>query len=716
MDSSMSNIKINYLHMKKILLMVAALGIMVTGCKQKTTRTNPFLVAWDTPYGIPPFEQIQNEDYMPAFEEGMKQHKAEIENIVNNTEAPSFENTIYAMDTSGRLLAKVGGVFFNLSESDGDSVKDQILAEMSVKLSQHQADITMNPKLFARVKAVYEDKANHAYTPAQIALIDKTYKNFERNGANLNEKDQAELRKINEELSVLSVKFEQNVLADHNAFELVIDNKNDLAGLPQSAIDAAAETAKAKGKEGKWIFTLDEPSRIPFLQYASNRSLREKMFKAYEHKGNNNNANDNKEIVSQMVSLRVRQAQLLGFDTYAAFVLDQNMSKTPETVFAFLNKVWGPTTVATKAEAVELQKMIDAEGSHFTLEPWDWWYYAEKLRKAKYDLDEEAIRPYLQLENVQQGAFMVANKLYGITFEKLKDVPTFNPEAQPFMVKDADGTELGILYMDFFPRPSKRTGAWMNNIRDSYVDKDGKRVLPIIVNICNFSKPTADKPSLLTTDEASTLFHEFGHALHGLLTQVPYSGIAGTAVYRDFVELPSQIMEHWSLHPQVLKMYAKHYKTGEIIPDSLVQKMENAKKFNQGFIATEFMAACFLDMDWYTVKTTEKQDVIAFEKAAMKKIGLIESIIPRYRTTYFRHAFTGGYSAGYYGYLWAELLDADAFHAFVEKGDIFDQATAKAFRTNILEKGGSEDPAKLYRDFRGKAPNESYLLLYRGLK
>lgn len=682
----------------------------MAGMMMSCTNNNPFFNEWKTPYGVPPFEEIKNEHFVPAFEEGIKQLEMEINTIADNKEAPTFENTIVAMDNAGALLAKVVGVFFNVVESDSDPEREAIAEKISPKLSKSSDDIYLNAKLFARVKAVYEQKAALNLDTESASLLEKTYKEFARSGANLNADDQAKLRKINEELSVLGVKYGQNVLADNNAFRIIVENEEDLAGLPASSIQAAAEMANTEGKEGKWAFSLDAASRIPFLQYADKRELREQMLKGYANKGNNNNANDNKEIVKKTASLEYQKAKLLGFPDYASFALENRMAKDPATVNAFLEKLWEPTKKVTANELSELQKIANSAGLKEKIEPWDWWYYTEKLRKARYDFDEEEARPYFKLENVRDGAFMVANKLYGISFEEVS-IPKFNPEATAYLVKDADGSELGIFYTDYFPRASKRGGAWMNNIREQH-----GAVRPVIVNVCNFTKPTAETPSLLTIDEVETLFHELGHALHGLLSQCNYKTIAGTNVLRDFVELPSQVNENWALYPQVLKMYAKHYQTGEVIPDALIEKIQNTRKFNQGFITTEFLAASILDMSWYTLQTADYQDVEEFEKAAMDKIGLTAAIIPRYRSTYFTHIFGGGYAAGYYSYIWAEVLDKDAFQAFLEAGDVFDKKTATAFRKNVLEKGGSEDPMTLYRYFRGKDPDGDALLVSRGLK
>ena len=682
----------------------------MAGIFMSCTDSNPFFVTWETPYGVPPFDEIKNEHFRPAFEKGIAQLQSDIRKIAGNAEAPTFENTVVAMDNAGALLNKVVGVFFNVLSSDSDAERQAIAQEISPKLSKSSDDIYLNEELFARVKAVYEQKDQLDLDVESASLLDKTYKTFARNGANLNKDDQAKLRKINEELAVLGVQYGQNALEDNNAFQIVVEQETDLAGLPAAVVQAAAEEARSRNLEGKWVFTLDAPSRIPLLQYADKRELREKMLKGYAHKGNNNNPYNNKEVVQKITSLEYQKAKLLGYADYASFALEDRMAKNPEAVNAFLKKLWEPTQKVVAKELAELQKTAKAAGQKERIEAWDWWYYTEKLRKEKFDLDEEQIRPYFKLENVRDGAFMVANKLYGITFEEVA-LPKFNPEATAYLVKDADGSELGIYYTDYFPRASKRAGAWMNNIREQYAG-----VRPVIVNVCNFTKPTADAPSLLTIDEVETLFHELGHAIHGLLSQCKYQSVSGTNVLRDFVELPSQINENWAMHPDVLKLYARHYATGEVIPDALIDKIQKSKKFNQGFTTCEFLAAAILDMDWYTLQTAELQDVEKFEKAAMDKINLTYAIIPRYRSTYFTHVFGGGYAAGYYSYIWAEVLDADAFQAFLETGDVFDQKTAQAFRKNILEKGGSEDPMTLYRAFRGKDPDGDALLINRGLK
>ncbi|MFR0835043.1 MAG: M3 family metallopeptidase [Barnesiella sp.] len=679
--------------MKKLVITSFALIMMMSCTKQE--KTNPFFSDYDTPFGVPPFEQIDTTHYMPAFEEGIKQHDAEIAAIIANQETPNFKNTIEAFDFSGELLKKVSLVFFSLTEAETNDGLQRIAKAVSPLLSEHSDNVSLNDSLFARIKTVYDNREKENLTAEQLKVLEEYYKDFVRSGALLSAADKEQLREINTELAKLSIEYGDNVLTETNAFELVIDKKEDLAGLPEGVIVAAAAEAKSRNKEG-WIFTLDAPSRIPFLQYSDNRDLREKIYKGYINRSDNDNKNDNKAIVSKMVNLRLKKANLMGYKTFADFALDDRMAKTDENVNNLVNRVWSYAIPRAKEEAADMQEMIDAEGGNFKLAPWDWWYYAEKVRKAKYDLNEDELKPYFSLDNVREGAFMVANKLYGITFTELKNMPVYHPDVKVFEVKDENGKHLAVFYADYFPRAGKRAGAWMSNFRESYV-KDGKEIRPVIYNVCNFTKPAGDVPSLLTIDEVQTLFHEFGHALHGMLTKCNYLRVSGTSVARDFVELPSQINEHWATAPEVLKMYAKHYQTGEIIPDSLIAKMENASKFNQGFATTEFLAAGILDMRWHEISEPQEFDVRAFERNVAKEIGLIDEITFRYRSTYFSHIFTNDYCAGYYSYVWAEVLDADAFDAFKEHG-IFDPATAKSFRENILEKGGSEDPMAYIRN------------------
>ncbi len=698
--------------MKQTFLFILAIGILFWSCSK--TGQNPFFTDWSTPHQTPPLDKIKEEHYTPGFEEGMKQQNQEIETIVNNTEAPTFKNSIEAMEKSGVLLTKVSNVFYNLLSAHTNDSLQSIAKRVAPLLSKHQDDILMNAKLFQRVKAVYEQKDSLDLTPEQNTLSDKYYREFVRGGAALDEEQKAKLREINKELSLLTLQFGDNVLKEDNDFELVIDNEENLSGLPENVITAAAEAAKERGHEGKWVFTLHKPSMIPFLQYSVQRDLREKIFKAYINRGNNNNEYDNKEILSKIVTLRVKKANLLGYKNHADFVLEENMAKTLENVFNLLYQLWGPALNMAKKEAYELQSMIFKEGNNFKLQAWDWWYYAEKVKKAKFDLDEEMLRPYFKLENVIDGAFTVANKLYGITFTERKDIPKYHEDVKVFEVKEANGTHIGILYTDYFPRSSKRGGAWMNAYREQS-NIAGKKVAPVICNVGNFSKPTSQKPSLLSFDEVNTLFHEFGHALHGLLSNCTYPKLSGTDVARDFVELPSQIMENWASEPEVLKMYAKHYKTGEPIPGELIEKIQASNKFNQGFATAEYLAASFLDMDWHSLTEIKELDPIEFENKSMEKIGMIPEIVVRYRSPYFRHIFAGGYSAGYYVYIWAEVLDADAFQAFKETS-LFDQKNAKAFRENILASGGTEDPMMLYKRFRGTEPGIDALLERRGLK
>lgn len=692
---------------KKSILILAA-SCMMYSCTTQT-ETNPFLTEFQTPYGVPPFDQIKLEHYEPAFMKGIDEQKANIQAITSNAEAPTFDNVIVAFDNSSPILDRVGGVFYNLTEAETTDKLTALSMKLAPVMSEHNDNILLNEALFAKIKAVYQQKDSLQLTTEQRRLLEKTYKSFVRSGANLPADKQARLREINKQLSTLGIRFDKNILNENNEFKLFVDKEEDLAGLPEWFRQSAAAEAKAAGQEGKWLFTLHNSSRLPFLQYSANRPLREKVYKAYIQRGNNNDKNDNKKIITEIVSLRLEKARLLGFDCYSNFVLDNTMAKDSKTVMDFLNNLWQYALPKAKTEAAELQKLMDRENKGEKLEAWDWWYYTEKLRKEKYNLEEEQIKPYFKLENVREGAFAVANKLYGITLTPMDSIPVYNPDVQVFEVKDADGSQLGIFYTDYFPRAGKSGGAWMSNYREQQGD-----IRPLVCNVASFTKPVGDTPSLLTIDEVETLFHEFGHALHGLLTKCQYKGTSGTNVVRDFVELPSQINEHWATEPEVLKMYAKHYQTGETIPDELIEKILNQKTFNQGFITTELMAAAFLDMNLHNLTDTTGLDVVAFEKEAMDRLGLIPEIAPRYRTTYFSHTI-GGYAAGYYSYLWANVLDNDAFEAFKENG-IFDRHTADLFRRNVLEKGDSEDAMTLYRNFRGAEPQLEPMLKNRGMK
>jgi peptidyl-dipeptidase Dcp len=698
--------------MKKIVLMFIILGL-IFWCYAKEEQ-NPLLSEFDTPFQVPPFEQINEEHYLPAFKEAMKKHQEEIEAIINNPESPTFENTFEALENSGALLRRVSNVFGVLNGSMTNEKMQAIAKEAAPLRSKHRDDIRLNEKLFQRIKSVYGQKDSLDLNIEQSMLLEKYYKDFVRGGANLDKEKKARLREINKELSLLTLKFGENILKENNRFEIVVEKEEDLAGLPQAVITAAAETAKERGHEGKWVFTLHKPSMIPFLQYSEKRDLREKIFKAYINRGDHNDELDNKAILSKIAALRVERANLLDYKTHADYVLEINMAKKPENVYKLLNQLWKPALKRAKKEAEELQSMIHKEGKDFKLQPWDWWYYAEKLKKAKYELEDEILRPYFKLENVIEGVFTVANRLFGIQFIERTDIPKYHKDVKVFEVKEADGSHVGILYTDYFPRASKRGGAWMNSFRKQS-RLGGRNIYPVITNNGNFSKPTGDKPALISTEEVSTLFHEFGHALHGLLSDCTYNRLSGTSVARDFVELQSQIMENWAFEPEVLKMYAKHYKTGAVIPQELIDKLKKASLFNQGFATVEYLAASFLDMDWHTLAEPKEMDVDTYETKSLNNIGLIPEIIVRYRSTYFRHIFSGGYSSGYYSYIWAEVLDADAFEAFKENG-IFDKETAMSLRKNILARGGTEDPMRLYKRFRGAEPSVEPLLKKRGLK
>ncbi len=706
-----------------LLISLVVLGLATGACAKKETTSeaageakapaeNPLLASWSAPFQTPPFDLIREEHFMPAFREGMAAQKKEIGVLVAAAEAPTFANTIEALERTGAQLTRTANVFFSLSEANTNDALQKIEAEVSPLLAQHQDDIFLDPALFRRVKTVYDGRDGLGLNPEQRRLLEKIYKNFVRGGANLDEAAKAEFRKINEELSALTVKFGENVLSETNAFTLILDKAGDLDGLPASVVQAAADAAKSKGLEGKWVFTLHRPSIIPFLQYSTKRDLREKIFKAYIMRADNGNAADNKSGLSRIAALRVRRAELLGYKTHADFILEENMAKVPANVYKLLDQLWTPAVAMAKSEAAGLQGMIAAEGGGFKLQPWDWWFYAEKLKKAKYDLDDQVLKPYFKLDNVREGAFAVAGKLWGLQFVERTDIPKYHPDVRVFEVKEADGTHVGILYTDYFPRASKRGGAWSSAFRSQSV-RDGRNITPVVYNVGNFSLPAGDVPSLLTFEEAATLFHEFGHALHDLLSKCTYESVGGTNVPRDFVELPSQIMENWAGDPEVIKSYAKHYQTGEAIPDDLIEKIKNAGLFNKGFDTVEYLAACYLDMNWHTLTEPKEEEAAAFENASMKRIGMIPEIVVRYRSPYFSHIFSGGYSAGYYSYMWSEVLDADAFQAFKETS-LFDPATAKSFRDNILSRGNTEDPMILYKRFRGREPKVDAVLKRKG--
>ena len=674
---------------------------------------NPFFTEYNTPFQVPPFDQIKLEHFLPAIDEGIRQQEAEIQAIVDNSDAPTFENTVLAFDNSGNMLSKVNTVFGPLNSAVTSPEMQALAREMSPKLTRHRDNVSMNPILFQKIKSVYENRSSAGLDEQQIRLVEKYYQDFERNGANLSAEDQEKLRALNEELATLTLKFSENVLAETNRnFRLVIENEADLAGLPGDAITRAAEQATKDNMTGKWVFTLDKPSMLPFLQLAENRKLREALYKGYWMRGDNDNEFDNKAIIQKLVKLRDEKGKLMGFNNFAEYVIDVNMAKTPEAVYDFLNRLWVPSMKIAKADRDAMQKIIDADGGGFKLAPHDWWFYSEKLRKQKFDLDENEIKPYFTLENTLNGMFYVAEKLWGITFTQRDDIPVYHEEATAFEVKEADGSHVGVFFVDFHPRDGKRPGAWCTSFRRAGYE-NGERVYPLSTIVMNFTRPAGDMPALLSFDEVSTMFHEFGHALHGLFTDEPYRRTSGS-VPRDFVELPSQIMEHWAAEPEVMKEYARHYITGEPIPDALIAKLEAAATFDQGFITGEYVAAALLDLDYHTTQNADITDVRKFEEESMKKFGLIPEILPRYRSTYFSHTFSGGYTAGYYVYIWAGVLDADAFQAFKETGDIYNQDVAARFR-ELLSRSGSDEGMNIYRKFRGKDPAIEPLLRNRGL-
>lgn len=693
--------------MKKIVT-VMMLG-MLTAC----TSENPLLVEQNTPFGVPAFDKVKIEHYLPAFQEAIAANEAEIEAIVNNPEAPTFANTIEALDRSGELLDKVVGVFFNVLEADGNDEMNKIAEEVTPMLSSLSDGIILNDALFQRVKAVYEQRDELGLNSEQMRLLTETFKSFANNGANLPEDKKARLKEINQELGLLSLQFGNNVVAETNAYQLFITDEAELKGLPESAKAAAKEEATAAGRPDAWLFTPKRTSFTPVLQYCENRELRKELLMAYTTRGNHDNDNDNKEIIVKTMQLRVEKAQLFGYSNPADYILADCMAHDAKTVDTFLESVWAPSLKAAKREAAELQKLLSQDLPGEKLQPWDWWYYTEKLRKAKYDLNEEELKPYFELSNVRKGAFQLAHDLFGINFEKLEGMPVYNPEVEVFKVTYTDGSLVGILYTDYFPRAGKRPGAWMNNICNQYVDANGVDHRPVIINVGNFNKPTQGNPSLLSMDDVETLFHEFGHALHGLLSKATYKSLAGTNTPRDFVELPSQFMENYCYHPQIMKTYAFHYQTGEVMPDELIEKINRASTFNEGFVMTELLSASILDMDYHKMTTTEAFDVNAFEEASMKKMRMIPEIITRYRSTFYNHIFTTGYAAGYYSYTWSAVLDADAFAAFVETGDILNPEVAQRY-LHLLEQGGTRDAQELYLEFRGKPADPKHLLEKKG--
>jgi len=705
-------------NMKKPILLIFLLSMLMNSCDKPAsveTGSNPLLAKWDTPFNAPPFDQIREEHFQQAFEEAIKQQLAEVDSIVNTLDAPNFENTIEALEYSGATLALVRRVFIAMTDAMSSDGLLEIEKRISPLLSRHQDDINLNAGLFQRVKAVYDQRLELPLTTEQKELLDRHYKKFVRGGANLTGADVEIFRKINEELALLTVQFGENVLKETNKFEMVLSAEEELAGLPESVRAMGAEDAKARGYDGKWVYTIQRPSMYPFLTYSTRRDLREKLYMAYTHKGDNNDGLDNKKTLTRIAALRAQRAQLLGYPTHAHYVLEDNMAETPEKVFELLNRVWTPALAVAKKERDDMQKMIDAEGGDFQLQSWDWWYYAEKVKKARYDLDEDELRPYFQLENVIKGVFDLSSQLFGITFEERTDIPKYHPEVKTFEVKDLEGNHVAILYTDYFPRESKQGGAW----EDAFIKqqkRDGQDIRPLVYNVGNFAKPTGGKPALLSLDDVNTLFHEFGHALHEMLSDCTYPTLSGTATPIDFVEFPSQVMENWCMHPDVLKNYAFHYETGAAIPAELIRKISDAGKFNKGFETVEYLAAAFLDLYWHTLAGTEGLDANAFERQKLDELGLIPEIVSRYRSTYFNHIFSGEYSSAYYSYVWSQVLDADAFSAFEETGNVYDPVLAGRYKRYILSAGASDDAMVLYRKFRGKEPSIEAFLEKRGLK
>ena len=711
--------------MKKLLLLSSF--FLIISCQQKSKmdpNVNPFFQEWTTEFGVPPFLDIKDEHYMPAYKKGMEENLKEIDLIVNNTEDPTFANTIEELERTGKLLTKVQRVFSNLASSNTNPKLQELQRELSPMLSAHYDKIALNEDLFNRVEEIWNKRESVDLTNEQQKLLRDTRNQFVRSGALLGDDEKKQITRINSKISELSTEFGQNLLAETNGFELIL-NKSDLDGLSEGVISAAYEAASQKMNKAdsenekekykdKYVFTPHRTSMYPFLTESTRRDLREKLYNSYVMRGDNNNETDNKKIAAQIAKLRAERANIMGYKSHAHFVLDENMLKTPEEVYDLLIQLWKPALKRAKAEVADMQAVADSEGKEFKIAAWDWWHYSEKVRKEKYDLDESAIRPYLSLDNVIQGVFNTTNKLWGLNFREIFDIDSYHPDARVWEVTDKDGSHLAIFIGDYYTRSNKRGGAWMSSFKGQS-NLDGRQ-RPIVVNVCNFPAPVGDNPSLLSFENAVTLFHEFGHAMHGILTDVTYGSMAGTSGPRDFIELPSQLLEHWVSEPEVLKSFATHYETGESMPDELIEKLLKAGKFNQGFINTEYLAASLLDMDWHTMSVLDAQNISDnFEKSSMNKIGLIDQIAPRYRSTYFAHIFSGGYSSGYYSYVHAAVLDSDAFEAFKEAGDIFDSELSSKLRKEIYEKGSTEEAMDLYVNFRGRKPIIAPLLKVRGL-
>ncbi len=693
--------------------LTAAAALSVVSCS-KQERKNPFMQPYDTPFQIPPFEEIEISDYMPAFEAGVAEARASIDSIVNNPEAPTFANTILAMDNLSPTLERVMSVLMSLTEADATDELTAVSDSILPMYSAFSDELMMNDGLFQRVKALYDRRDSLGLAHDEMRALEHTYRDFTLNGALLSDADKARLKEVNNRLSNLYIKFNKNLLNANNAFEIVVDNEADLAGIPASTVENAATEAKDRGKEGKWVFTLHAPSRLPVLQYADNRDLREKMWKGYTGNAQSGD-NNNLPVIEEIVKARAEKASIMGFKNFASLMTADKMSGTPEAAEALLLSIWEPAKAKVAQEVAEMQALSDSMGNTFKIEPWDYYYFAEKVRKDKYNLEESEIRPYFAVDSVAKGIFAMAGKLYGVTFEPIADAPKYHPDVKVYEVKDSAGNHVAVFMTDYFTRATKRQGAWMESIKTSYVNADGTEERPIVYNVGNFSKPTADAPSLLTIDEVLTMFHEFGHGLHGMLTKARLKSQSGTSVDRDFVEFPSQFHEHWAFQPEMLTEYAHHYKTGELIPDSLVQKISAAAKHNMGFMTAELVGAALLDLNWGYLNPEGSIDVMAFENSVAEKLGMPAELTFRYRSPYFKHIFGDeGYASGYYTYLWAEVLDADAFEMFQEKG-IFDKECAARMK-KVLESGGSEDPMVLYENLRGHRPTSDALLRQRGLK
>lgn len=679
------------------------------------TQSNPLLTVWNTPFEVPPFDFIKNKHYREAFDVALQQSEVEIERIANNGEEPTFVNTIAAMESAGETLSKVSGVFFNLSGSHTNDEMQTIQREMAPKLSAHHSKIMLNEKLFTRVEVLYLGLEELDLNDEAKRVLERYHSNFIRSGANLKGDERRRMAEISSELATLGTQFSQNILADENAYELVLEKGDDLAGLPDFLISAAASAAKERGHEGKYVITLSRSLIEPFLQFSSRRDLRETAYNAWIARGENGGKTDNRDIISKTLQLREERANLLGFNTFADFKLDDQMAKTPDAVRDLLMQVWEPAKKRATNEAQKLQELANSEGNNFKIAPWDWRYYSEKVRSRDHDLDEAEIKPYLQLDKIIDAAFDVASRLFGLSFEERKDIPKYHEDVRTFEVKNKDGEHVAIFIGDYFARTSKRSGAWMSGFRSQ--EKLKGDITPIIVNVMNFAKAPEGEASLLTFDDAHTLFHEFGHALHGMLSNVTYPSISGTSVARDFVELPSQLYEHWLDEKEILSKYAVHYKTGEPMPDALIEKLKAASTFNQGFATVEYTSSALVDLELHTMSADKVQDIGKIEKDILTKIGMPAEITMRHRTPHFAHVFSGdGYSAGYYSYMWSEVMDADAFEAFKETGDVFDKVTAERLLNNIYSAGGSRDPAELYVEFRGQMPEIDALLDGRGLK